>query len=150
MDRREHVPHLRLSSPAGQTNIAQGPPWSLSYGQISPTPSGSKALSRSSERGNPCCLLLVLWVVLVWDLKKGKKKKRERYCMHRGACSFPSGTSYWFGVFIFQLTICLLRERSGHPTFKFRNHFLFDCYLHPLHKFFGEEVLLVLGTGDSN
>lgn len=36
------------------------------------------------------------------------------YCMCRGGCSFSSGTSYWYGVFTFQLTICLLRERSGH------------------------------------
>lgn len=51
--------------------------------------------------------------------------KKKCYCMHRGGCSSPSGMSYWYGVFIFQLTICLLRERSGHPTFKFRNHFFF-------------------------
>lgn len=116
---------------------------SLSYGQLSPTPSGSSAISRSSERVNPCLLLLVLWVVLVWD---SKKKKKKSYCMHRGRCSCPSGTSYWYGVFIFQLNICLLRERSGHPTFKFRNHVLFDsvtCI--PYRSCLGEEVLLVWG-----
>ena len=64
--------------------------------------------------------------------------KKKWYCMHRGRCSCPSGTSYWYGVFIFQLNIFLLRERSGHPTLKFRNHFfIWLCYLHPLQKLFG-------------
>lgn len=69
------------------------------------------------------------------------------YCMCRGGCSFSSGTSYWYGVFTFQLTICLLRERSGHLPLSSAAVFIWLCYLHPLYKLSGEGVLFVLGVG---
>lgn len=82
-------------------------------------------------------LLLVLWVVL--ELGVVFVFLTFDNCMNRDGCSFLFGVFYWCNVLIFQLTICLLRERSGHPSFTFRNHcfiLLFFCDPHPLYKLF--------------
>lgn len=58
------------------------------------------------------------------------------YCMNRDGCTF-----IWrvllIQCFYFSADHLPL-ERSGHPSFKFRNHYCFIwlCYLHPLYKLF--------------